>query len=256
MKLHLHHHSFAYLNSRCLFTHILLGVAGSSSLNIALSERMADRMKMLYMTKQTVTISNAVFILHKKLAANTPRKELKTIGFIGNISVEKGVLEFFDLMILIETEKFPLQAKMAGNFEDYRVKSFVKKRLEKMQKVEYIGPKYGIDKDDFFNLIDVLVLPTRYVNEAEPLVILEAMSSGVPVIAYGRGCIPEVVGNESGLVIDTNEDFAPVALEQIKAWLGNPRSFESASKAAADRFIEQYSENKKRWLVLLNSLFG
>ena len=37
--------------------------------------------------------------------------------------------------------------------------------------------------------IDLLIFPTRYTNETEGIINHEAMSRGVPVIAYGRGAI-------------------------------------------------------------------
>jgi glycosyltransferase involved in cell wall biosynthesis len=125
-----------------------------------------------------------------------------------------------------------------------------------LQNVEYIGPKYGTDKDDFYEEIDILVFPTRYINEAEPLVILEAMCRGIPIIAYGRGCIPEILYADCGKVVDTRQEFVPAAMEQIIKWLWNPKVFEAASRAASGRFLEIYVQNSTHWLGLLKNLLG
>src|SRR5690606_11515359 len=105
----------------------------------------------------------------------------------------------------------------------------------------------------FFEDIDVLVFPTQYRNEAEPLVLHEAMSRKLPVIAYGRGAIPEIVG-EGGVVIDPNEPFVPHALKQIVSWLQSPAEFCSASKAAAARFRKTLSLNEERWKTLVETI--
>jgi len=52
--------------------------------------------------------------------------------------------------------------------------------------------------------------------------IHEAMSRGIPVIAYGRGCIPEIIGADCGLVIDPADPFVPAALAKLESWLAEP----------------------------------
>ena len=76
------------------------------------------------------------------------------------------------------------------------------------------------------------------------------MRSGLPVIAYGRGAIPEIVGADSGKVVDPEGPFVPAALAQIKVWLFDPVAFEAASRAAARRFSEIYGQNEQRWFKL------
>ena len=256
MRLFMHHHSFSYLNKRTHYTQVLINAAGSSSIHIVLSERMAEKLKIMYKATHTVSISNAVFCYSNEVYIKKPCKEIRTVGFISNISAEKGVFEFLDLMKKIEDVNLPLQAKLAGPFQDSYVEHSVYMRLARLKKVEYVGPKYGADKDDFFEHIDVFVFPTRYVNEAEPLIVLEAMSHGVPIIAYGCGCIAEIVGAECGRVVDRSGNLIQEALEQIKAWLCNPTAYEAASQAAANRFLETYVLNNKRWLKLLKNILG
>jgi glycosyltransferase involved in cell wall biosynthesis len=256
MKLFMHHHSFAYLDIPRPFTRILIKVAGASAVHITLSRRMAERLKTIYEASQTVEVSNAVFCFRNKIPVKKLCKKLHTIGFISNISAEKGVFKFLDLMTVVEANDFPLRAKIAGPFHDSYVEQSVYMRLGLMKKVEYVGPKFGADKDDFYDHIDVLVFPTQYANEAEPLVVLEAMSRGIPIITYNRGCIPEIVSEKCGIVIDTNDDFVLTAIEKLQAWMSDPRAFEAASLASAHRFLTIYTENNQRWLELLSNFLN
>lgn len=64
-----------------------------------------------------------------------------------------------------------------------------------------------------------LVLPTR--DDAAPLVVLEALAAGCPVVATRVGAIPDMVG-ESGVLID-RPDPASIAAAVERAWQG-PRS--------------------------------
>lgn len=256
MKLYLHHHSFAYLDMPSRLTGILVKMAGASAVHISLCSGMAVRLKTLYEVKRILQISNTVFLLSGQTSGTHTRNSLRTLGFISNISEEKGIFEFLDLVVAAQYKGLPLRANIAGPFQDPLTENRVRERLVDLPSVKYVGPKYGAAKDDFFAEIDALIFPTRYVNEAEPLTLYEAMSRGIPVIAYGRGCIPEIIGPDCGLVVDPAEPFVPAALAQIKAWLADPSSFEAASKAAAERFAKTYDENEARWQELLAELTG
>lgn len=256
MKLYLHHHSFAYLDVRSRITGALVKAAGTSAVHVTLSAGMGDRLRGEYGARRVVPISNAVFFLGSECRCVKPRRQLRTVGFISNISEQKGVFEFLDLIAAAQSAELGLHAKLAGPFQDARTESGVRARLSGLPTVEYVGPKYNNEKDAFFAAIDVLVFPTRYVNEAEPLTLHEAMTRAIPILAYGRGCIPEIVGPDCGLVIDPNQPFVPAALVQIEAWMADPAAFEVASTASAARFAKTYTESEVHWQTLLGELTG
>jgi glycosyltransferase involved in cell wall biosynthesis len=77
---------------------------------------------------------------------------------------------------------------------------------------------------------------------------------GVPVIAYGRGCIGEVVDAGSGLVVDTEVDFVPAAVKQIQAWITEPEAMRAASEHARGRFIAMRDEATRNWGQLFREL--
>ncbi len=225
-------------------------------MHVTQSQGMADRLKERYGARRIVPISNAVLYPHSEAVPARLRPQLETLAFFSNITAEKGIFEFLDLMAVIEAKKLPLRAKLAGPFQDAQAESAVRARLQKLPGIEYVGPVYGVDKDIFLNSIDVLIFPTRYKNETEAKVNHEAMSRAIPVIAYGRGCIPEFIGPDCGLVIDPAAPFVPAALAQIEAWLTDPVGFEAASQAAARRFTKTYAENSERWAGLLAEIAG
>jgi len=255
MRIFLHHHSFAYLDNRNRITHMLIQAAGTESVHIALSPDMASRLRDSYGVDDVTSLSNAVFLAATD-SIGSPRVMLETLGFLGNISPEKGVFEFLDLMLATRVANIPVRGKLAGPFQNAETEAAVRARLRELPLVEYVGPRYGADKAVFFDGIDVLVFPTRYANEAEPVTVHEAMSHAVPVIAYGRGCISEIVDPRCGLVIDPGLPFVPAALEQLKRWLADPAAFQAASKAAVARFASNYAENEMRWQTLLAKIIG
>lgn len=255
MRVFLHHHSFAYLDKSGGLTRTLVRTAGDEAVHITQSPGMAERLKVSYGVARAVAVSNAVFFAAAE-AAGTARKELKTLGFLSNIAPEKGVFEFLDLMTAANHAGLPVHGRLAGPFQDAQTEQAVRARLQVLPWVEYVGPQHGAAKDAFYSGIDVFVFPTRYSNETEGIVNFEAMSHAVPVIAYGRGCIPEVVGADCGLVIDPAMPFVPAALAQIQAWLAEPDKFIAASRAAATCFCRTYAENEARWRALLAEITG
>jgi glycosyltransferase involved in cell wall biosynthesis len=254
MRAFLHHHSYAYLDTRSYLTWLLVAVAGGSGVHIVLSSGMAGRLREAYRVNEVVPISNAIFDSGKAAAETRAREQLSTVLFIGNISLEKGVFEYLDLLEKCSTAGMEITGKLAGPFQDHETERKVRQRLAGLPSVEYVGPKYGREKEALYALVDVLVFPSRYANEAEPVTIHEALARGVPVIAYGRGAIPEIVGLDVGLVIDPSECFVPPALAQLDAWLSCSSSFEAASRAAARRSAEVVKEGEQRWKQLLTKL--
>ena len=257
MRLFLHHHTYAYIDKWHFCFMMLAKMSGSQAVHVALSPLMVSRLKEIYGLEKVICISNAVFFVEGNANSDVPpRQKLRTLGFLSNIAAEKGVFEFLDLMIAIREAGLPVSAELAGPFQDAEIEFRVRERLESLAGVKYVGPKYGADKEEFFAGIDVLVFPTRYINEAEPLIMHEAMSRGIPVIAYGRGAIPEIVGSECGRIIDPSDDFVLPALDQIRMWLGNAALFRVASLGAHRRFIQTRMQNEREWDMLLKNVIS
>jgi glycosyltransferase involved in cell wall biosynthesis len=258
MRIYLHHHSFAYLDEPSWITALLAKAAGPSAIHIALSPRMAIGLSRVYPAiREAVPISNAVLVM-RSMGSPTPsvRTQLRTLGYLSNISAEKGVFEFLDLLEAARRRGLPLVGRLGGPFQDENTEAHVRLRLAALPEVAYVGPQSDREKQAFLAGIDVLVFPTRYANEAEPLVMLEAMNSGVPIIAYARGAIGEVIGSSCGLSVPPQAEFLPLALPCLEEWLAKPELFQSMSQSALERFETLCRENATRWNILLASLIG
>ena len=255
MRIYLHHHSYAYLYQRKALTRLLVSVAGSDAIHIALSAGMAAKLQCAYeKAKRVVTVSNAALLTDVSGVTFLPHNALGKIGFLGTISAEKGVYDFLAVAEKLEAMSIRVQAILAGPFQDLETERKVLERVTRMRSVEYVGPKYGQGKFAFFREIDVLLFPSQYLNEAEPVTIHEAMMNGVPVIAYGRGAIGEIIIPACGLVICPTKDFVDQAVAQLKIWRELPQTLIEASNAAHERFLTIYSENKERWDLVCTEL--
>jgi glycosyltransferase involved in cell wall biosynthesis len=257
MRIYLHHHSFAYLDRYQPVTGALTRIAGASGMHITLSPGMAGRLRERYSAvRRAVPVSNVVFFPDGSTSGSGARTRLRTLGFLSNISAEKGIFDFLDLVAACEKAGLPLRARIAGPFQDAETERLVRRRLGAVTTAEYTGPRYGEDKAAFLDSIDVLVFPTRYANEAEPLTLHEAMRNHVPVIAYGRGSVPEIVAPACGLVVDPAMPFVPAAISQLQTWIDNPPSYRAASAAAGERFCAALDGNLLRWRDLSGEILG
>ncbi len=83
----------------------------------------------------------------------------------------------------------------------------------------------------------ILILPTRF--EATPYVIIEALSTGTPIIASNVGGIPEMIneGVEGSLV--PSEDPEEL-FRAILRMFSNPQKMETISHMARNRFLKSF----------------
>ena len=75
----------------------------------------------------------------------------------------------------------------------------------------------GIQKQNLFNSAQIFVLPTYYTNEAQPLVILEALASGCALITSTAGEIPSTVSGKEAIILNqiTPENISQAILAYI-----------------------------------------
>lgn len=73
--------------------------------------------------------------------------------------------------------------------------------------VQFAGEVVGAEKQRFFQSADLFVFP-GIGQEGQPLVVLEAMASGLPVVYTDRGCLREtVIDGEAGVEAYTNDPY-------------------------------------------------
>lgn len=114
-------------------------------------------------------------------------------------------------------------------------------------RVLFMGPRSDLPL--FFAAADIFVLPSVY--EAHGLVILEALASGVPVVATRVGCAPDVVvDGENGYLVDRDATQLGSRLEQLAAAdLSNMRE-----RARASAEAHSWRTSAERYITLLETL--
>lgn len=98
----------------------------------------------------------------------------------------------------------------------------------------YEGPE---GRADFLGRIDVLVLPSH--TEGTPISIVEAMAQGIPVIATAVGGIPDMLGEDAGLLVPVGDVGALAGAMTRLA--GDPALRASMGRAGRTRYEATYS---------------
>lgn len=237
----IHHHSFSYLNKINLLTYLVIWMSGRNATHLVLCNLMQEKLRVYRKNLSCILLSNSVFLINNNADIFTHR-QLKTIGFLGNISTKKGIKIFFNVLENLNIQR-SVNGIIGGPFQDSKSEIFTRNELKRFSFISYLGPIYNNDKEKFFNTIDVLLMPS-VLEEAEPLVIHEAMSYGIPVIAYNKGCIKEILKQNSGIVVELNLNFINYAVKLINNWINNPKIFHLIKTNSHNRYIRTKNKSK------------
>jgi glycosyltransferase involved in cell wall biosynthesis len=121
--------------------------------------------------------------------------------FLSNMIRDKGPLVLVEALAVLARRGVALEATFAGAAgEPATLEAFdaLVDRHGLGDRVRYVGPAFDAAKHALFASHDVFALPT--LRDAFPLVVLEAMQFGLPVVTSPIGSIPEIVADgETGL---------------------------------------------------------
>ena len=143
----------------------------------------------------------------------------------------------------LSKQRYPFVCHFVGNESKELSIEFMKEAvaLRNLQDVVTIhGALYGEEKEAILMQSDALVFPTFYHNECFPMVILEAMKYGLPVISTSLAAIPDIIiHEETGLLIPPCE-LSPL-VDAMSRLLDNRDFAEKMGKRGMDRHKELYT---------------
>lgn len=237
-KIVLHHHDSGHTKFYRPGVAFLMWLIGSSAVHITLGPAMAEDLKRYKQVQRVMVSQNARIIPDPDF--KRPSRDLNAplvIGHMSNLSRAKGLNLTIETILEARSRGLNVKLVLAGPCDGDEAELTLKDAQTKLgDALDYRGPVGGETKDRFFRNIDVFLFPTIYKYEAQPLVILEAMSYSAAVIVAERDYTAELVG-QAGDVFAGDSEFAKKAADRIAALLTDSDDLQSAQAAARSRYV-------------------
>lgn len=161
------------------------------------------------------------------------------IIYVGNIQHRKGVYQLIEAASELTDINFLLNVvgSQSSNPDYYnKIMLFVKKNnLE--QKISFHGRVSDDFLENLYQQSDIFVLPS--LHETFGIVLLEAMSFGLPIIATNVGAIPElVIDGENGILVHPDDPHS--LADAIRQLLASPAKREKLGTNGYDFILANH----------------
>lgn len=164
---------------------------------VTVSQDLAQKVTAIEPSSRVRTIYNGVDFQRFPLISRTLNST--DIVFIGNMITTKGVFELLQALKLLATPEIRLH--MVGSGPELKRLKVLAEQLGISGQITFHGALPHADVATVLHQCKLLVLPSY--REGVPNVIMESLASGIPVVATRVGGIPEVVSQQSGILIDS-----------------------------------------------------
>lgn len=198
----------------------------------------------------------------KELPANN-NSPIKII-FLSNLIESKGYIDVLEATALLVNEYgYNVETDFCGEFiqyhdaqrfatlseaKQYFYEFVTKNNLENL--VNYHGIVEAEKKKELLKEAHFFVLPTNYINEGQPISIIEAMAYSCVVLTTDYRGISEMINNYSSGVYVKFNNSSTIAFE-IHKLIQNPSEFQRISNNAYQNYLENFTKE-----IHLKSLFN
>jgi len=175
------------------------------------------------------------------------------ILFLSNMILTKGWKLLFDVAELICEKNDKINFIFAGQItsdKSYVFRTFSETRFK--ERIQYVGPKYGIEKEKLLKNADIFCFPTYYPLETFGIVNLEAMKYSLPIITSNIGGISEVVIDRKGGFV-LNDINVKNLLEKVELLINDSELRINMGRYNKQRFEKEFTLNRtvSSWINLL-----
>jgi glycosyltransferase involved in cell wall biosynthesis len=164
-----------------------------------------------------------------------------TVGAVALFRPRKGVEVLVEAAAqLADIRSGPFKLLMVGGFESTAYENKIKelaRRLSIEDRIEWTG--FTTDVKQMLGRMDVFVLPSLY-GEGMPMVVLEAMALGLPIVATAVGGVVEAIEDRrQGILVEPGDASAMCA--SLNEVLDSEKLRLEIGKGARHRQIERFT---------------
>jgi len=174
------------------------------------------------------------------------------IIYVGGLQKTKGVNYLIEAISIINMEKGKVNAAVVGDGPEIKHLKRLAKRTGLSENIEFTGYQKPPEIIKFFSKSKIMAFPSQ--RENFPMVVLEAMAAGLPVVSTLVGGIPEqVVDKETGYLVPPRNpgDLAEACArllgdDRLRRRLGSAGRKRVLTNFTWDKIADQYIEVYKK----------
>jgi glycosyltransferase involved in cell wall biosynthesis len=165
------------------------------------------------------------------------------LGAVALFRPRKGMEVLLESLAALRSRSVNVRLRAVGGFETPAYESSIRTLAERLglaDAIDWIGFTRGINRE--LAKIDLFVLPSLF-GEGLPMVVLEAMAVGLPVVASRVEGVPEaVVHRQTGLLVEPGS--VSQLAQSIQEIVGGRVDYAALSRGARRRHAELFSDTK------------
>jgi glycosyltransferase involved in cell wall biosynthesis len=208
---------------------------------ITVSNSLAGHMKTEgFRDDQIRVVPNGVPLSDQQRSNQLPT-DTWTIGSVALIRPRKGMEVLLTALAILRKEGLPVKLRAVGPFETEEYGQSLKhlvEELELTEAVEWTG--FCKDVNAELTQMDLFVLPSLF-GEGLPMVVLEAMAAGVPVVSTFVEGVPEAVRDGRDGVLAKAGDAEDLA-RAIRSVVRGELDWQTLRQSAIERHAVKFSD--------------
>lgn len=191
--------------------------------------------------------ANRICVVHNGVPAAAPVERRMppascwTLGTVALFRPRKGLEVLLDALALLRNDGLDVSLRAIGSFETPAYESEIKSHAERLgvlPHVEWTG--FTRDVNSELARLDLFVLPSLF-GEGLPMVVLEAMAAGVPVVATRVEGVPEAIRDGFDGLLSAPGDPTDLALSIARIVRGES-DWSALRDSALVRHAEHFSD--------------
>ena len=217
-----------------------LGLLMASAV-IAVSGSLAGHVRRLGVSGRKVSVVPNGVPCRAPRSVRLPGRPEWTLGTVALFRPRKGVEILLEALAELRSQGLPVRLRAVGGFETPEYEDQVKRLVDKLglaDAVDWTGFTQDVDRE--LGRIDLFVLPSLF-GEGLPMVILEAMAAGVPVVATRVEGIPEAIRDGRDGVLAEPADPHSLARAIARVVCGEA-DWSRLRASALERHAERFSD--------------
>lgn len=163
------------------------------------------------------------------------------LGMVALVRPRKGIEVLLEAIARLKGGANSITLDVIGGFETPEYEASIRALISRLQLEDIVNLR-GFTKDvpAVMRTLDAMVLPSLF-GEGMPMVVLEALACGVPVIATSVEGTPEVIRHGREGLLARPQD--PVSLSQaIQVFISDRAAWCNMSRSAVQRHRQGYSD--------------